>query len=106
MSKGTIWAALVVLGLALAGGAVAQEPSPPDRGPMGPHMIRGEPGMMGPGMMGMSCPMMMPGAELKVEKLENGVSLSMTPSDPKVAARIQKRAEIMRLMHELQQDEP
>jgi hypothetical protein len=60
----------------------------------------------GMGMMGMGCPMMGFGGELKVKSIENGVSISITSSDPKQVARIQKRAEIMRLVHELQKEEP
>jgi hypothetical protein len=62
-------------------------------------------GMMGGGMMGMMgggmCPMM-GGASTKVEvkKIDKGVTITMTSSDAAVAARLQKMAEAMRLMHE------
>ena len=57
------------------------------------------------GMMG-GCPMMMEmGEKLEVEKIEKGVRLTFTSDDPKVASRIQKRAEIMRLMRELREGE-
>ncbi len=60
------------------------------------------------GMMGMAggCPMMMEkGEKLEVEKIEKGVRLTFTSDDPKAASRIQKRAEIMRLMRELHEGE-
>lgn len=105
MSRRTSAVAFLALAMAVGGGVAAQGQRP---GPMGPHMMSGGPEMMGRGMgmMGMGCPMMTFGAELKVQKLENGVSITMTSSDPKQVARIQKRAEILRLVHELQQEEP
>jgi len=69
-------------------------------------------GMMGHGMMdGGMCPMMgggmmgggmMGGAKTKVEvkKIDKGVTITMTSPDAATAARIQKMAEAMRLMHE------
>jgi hypothetical protein len=67
---------------------------------MGPGMMGG--GMMGGGMMGGACPMFMGGANTKVDvkKLDKGVSVTLTSSDPATAARLQKMAEAMRLMHE------
>ena len=58
--------------------------------------------MEGGGMMGM-CPGML-GSEGKVEvtKSAKGVTISITSDDPKVVARVQKRAEAMELMHEAQ----
>jgi hypothetical protein len=104
---------IVALGLVLGGLAVAQDPAPSGRGPMGPRMMMhgspcpmGHGCAMGHGAMGMGCPMMAPDTDLKVEKLENGVSITLTSSDPKAVARIQKRAEIMRLMRELKREEP
>jgi hypothetical protein len=99
----TTTAAIAVLGLALASAALAQGRMP-GRGPM----TGGRGGWMGHGMgygMGMGCPMLAPGVELQVAKIANGVTLTLTSSDPKVAARIQKRAEILRLMHELEAEE-
>jgi hypothetical protein len=54
-------------------------------------------GMMGGGMMGM-----MGGASTKIDvkKVEKGVTITMTSSDPPTAARLQKMWEAMRLMHE------
>ena len=60
------------------------------------------------GMMGTmgGCPMMMEkGEKLEVEKIEKGVRLTFTSDDPKVASRIQKRAEIVRLLRELHEGE-
>jgi hypothetical protein len=68
-------------------------------------------GMMGGGMMGMMggggmCPMggmgMMGGAKTKVDvkKTEKGVSITLTAPDATTAARLQKMAEAMRLMHD------
>jgi hypothetical protein len=93
--------AIAVLGFAFAGAALAQGRMP-GRGPM----MGG--GWMGHGMgygMGMGCPMLASGVDLQVAKIANGVTLTLTSSDPKVAARLQKRAEIMRLMHELEAEE-
>jgi TusA-related sulfurtransferase len=58
----------------------------------------------GPMMMG-GCPMMAPGVTLKVDKIKNGATITLTSDDPKVVRRIQTRAEIMRLMHQLQSEE-
>jgi hypothetical protein len=78
-------------------------------GMMGGGMMGG--GMMNGGMMGMMggggmCPMMgggpMGGATTKVEvkKLDKGVTITLTSPDAATAARLQKMAEAMRLMHE------
>jgi hypothetical protein len=59
-------------------------------------------GMMGGGM----CPMMgggmIGGANTKVDvkKIDKGVTITLTSSDTATAARLQKMAEAMRLMHE------
>jgi len=45
------------------------------------------------------------GAKVEVEKVQKGVKLTITSDDPKVAQQIQKRAEIMRLMRELHEEE-
>jgi hypothetical protein len=72
-------------------------------GMMGGGMMSG--GMMGGGMMGMMgggmCPMM-GGSKTKVDvqKIDKGVTITMTSSDAATAARLQKMAEAMRLMHE------
>ena len=61
-------------------------------GAMGGGMMGG--GMMGGGMMG--------GATTKVDvkKIDKGVTITMTSPDAATAARLQKMAEAMRLMHE------
>jgi hypothetical protein len=104
MSKRTGVVALLAFAIALGGVVGAQGQG---RGP-GHHMMCDGCEMMGGGMgmMGMGCPMTAFGGELKVQKLENGASISMTSSDPKEVARIQKRAEILRLVHELRREEP
>jgi hypothetical protein len=58
-------------------------------------------GMMGGGMMG-GMGQMMGGATTKVDvkKVDKGVTITMTSPDPATAARLQKMAEAMRLMHE------
>jgi len=73
----------------------------------GMGMMGGGTGMMsgGMGMMGGMCPMMggmMGGASTKVDvkKIDKGVTITMTSSDAATAARLQKMAEAMRLMHE------
>lgn len=50
-------------------------------------------GMMGPMMMGM-------GTHLEITNVAKGVTITMTNDDPMTAARLQKMAEAMRLMHE------
>lgn len=55
-------------------------------------------GMMGHGTM---CPFMAPGADMTVENTANGVRIELTAQDPQLVSRLQKQAEIMRLMREL-----
>jgi hypothetical protein len=92
------------LGLALGGVALAQESPKGEMRPMRHGMMSEGGGMGGGGMMGM-CPMMTAGAQMKIEKISNGISISITSNDPKVVSRIQKRGEIMRLMRELREEE-
>ena len=95
----------LALGLALAGPSLGQ----PARGPMGPGgggMGMGPGGMMmGQGMGGSGCPMLAPEGSIEVKELENGASITITSKDPAVVRRIQKRAQIMRLVQELRQEE-
>jgi hypothetical protein len=58
-------------------------------------------GMMGGGMMG-GMGSMMGGAATKVDvkKIDKGVTITLTAPDAASAARLQKMAEAMRLMHE------
>jgi hypothetical protein len=67
---------------------------------MGGGMMGG--GMMGGGMMGGGmCPMMgNANAKVEIKKIDKGVTITMTSSDPAMATRLQKMAEAMRLMHE------
>jgi hypothetical protein len=65
--------------------------------PMGNGMSGGGMGMGGGGM-GMG--MLGPSAKIEVKKLPKGVTISITSDDAKVAARVFKIAEAMRLMHE------
>ena len=70
---------------------------------MGMGMMGGGMGMMGMGRMGGGvCPMGMAGADTKVEvkNIDKGVTITLTSSDATRAARLQKMAEAMRLMHE------
>jgi hypothetical protein len=72
-------------------------------------MMGGGQGMMGGGMMGMMgggpMGMMMGGASTKIDvkKIDKGVTVTMTSSDPATAVRLQKMWEAMRLMHEAMQ---
>jgi hypothetical protein len=61
--------------------------------------MMGGAGMMGGGMMGGG---MMGGSNTKVDvkKIDKGVTITMTAPDAATAARLQKMAEAMRLMHE------
>jgi len=65
-------------------------------GGMGGGMMGG--GMMGGGMMGGG--MMGAGTKVDVKKTEKGVTMTFTAPDAASAARLQKMAEAMRLMHE------
>lgn len=47
------------------------------------------------------CPMTVPGAKLDVKAIDNGVTITITAEDAKAVRRIQRLAEIRRLMHEL-----
>ena len=101
------------LALGMAAGllalAVESSAADEDSGMMGGGMMgKGKMGgTMGMGMMRGSmmdgCPMMMtePGSEVRVKKVEDGVTITVTSTDPETASRLQKKAEIMRLMHEL-----
>jgi hypothetical protein len=68
---------------------------------MCPMMMGG--GMMGGGGMMSAMPMsMLGGAATKVDvkKIDKGVTITLTSADAATAARLQKMAEAMRLMHE------
>lgn len=54
----------------------------------------------------MFCPMREPGVQVEVKSVRDGVQITLQSKDPKVVERIQKKAEIMRLMHELMQSMP
>jgi TusA-related sulfurtransferase len=82
--------------------SIASEGIPPgmEMGKMhGSMMMGGNPMMMG------VCPMMAPSVDVKVEKIKNGATITLTSDNPRVIRRIQIHAEIMRLMHELQIDQ-
>ena len=97
----------VVIGAASAWSRDSHDPEGPmakGSDPMCGHMA----GKMGPGMGGMmhGRGLMEPGVMVKVEKIKNGATITLTSEDLKQVRRIQKRAEIMRLMHELHEEEP
>lgn len=114
--------AAISLGLGVAAFAVAlgqqTAPAAPAKPAMCPCMGEGmQHGMMGGrGMMGgmgrmddlqpphrmMHCPMMVPGAKVEVKSIDKGATITITSDDAKSARRIQKMAEMMRLMHELE----
>lgn len=53
------------------------------------------------GMGGGMCPMVGgAGTKVDVKKIDKGVTMTFTSSDPATVTRIQKMAEAMRLMHE------
>jgi hypothetical protein len=62
-------------------------------------------GMMHGSIMMGGCSMMAPGVDVKVEKIKNGATITLTSDNPRVIRRIQIHAEIVRLMHELQIDD-
>jgi len=57
-------------------------------------------GMMGHMMGGMGAMMGAPGTKVDVKKTDKGVTITLTAPDAAGAARLQKMAEAMRLMHE------
>jgi len=116
--------ATTLVGILGAGGIVAAQATKPDEhaahhpaGAAAAADTQSAPGAMGGGMMGNGmmaggmmgggmCPMMgggmMGGAKTKVDvkKIDKGVTITFTSSDAATAARLQKMAEAMRLMHE------
>jgi hypothetical protein len=110
--RGTFVAASLIA-LISSGSAFAEPPMHPmgpgncpmmGAGMMGGKMMMGGMGpMMGGGMMG--CPMMERNVVTKLEKRDDGVTITLTSKDPAVVRRLQKRAEILRLMHELQAED-
>jgi hypothetical protein len=107
------------VGIALGAAVAVRSEGGPPHGPMmqgcpvggagmGMGLMGGGMGMMGcagGGMMG--CPMALPAeASLQVKPIDDGVTLTYTSKDPAVVKRLQKRAQIMSLMHELAQTEP
>ena len=87
--------------------SIASEGIPPGMGmgKMGMGKMHGSMMMGGNPMMMGGCPMMAPSVDVKVEKIKNGATITLTSDNPRVIRRIQIHAEIMRLMHELQIDE-
>lgn len=126
MSKRAVGFVIVALAMTLSGIAAAHEPAADASPPMGQTMPCGDPPMMncpyhhgtmgrggammgrggGMGMMGMGelGPMIGPDVDVKVDPIADGVTITLTTSDPKEATRLQKRAEIMRLVHELRSE--
>ena len=117
--------ATTLVGILGLGGIVAAQATKPDEhaahhpsGAAAAPDTQSAPGAMGGGMMGNGmmgggmCPMMsgggmmgggmMGGAKTKVDvkKIDKGVTITFTSSDAATAARLQKMAEAMRLMHE------
>ena len=118
-------AMFVALSIALFTGVQAQEPEPSPtaetppkcpcmkggmRGEMMGHMQHGKMGRMEHGrmarhgMMGL-CPMTVPGAKVEVKAVDNGVTITITAEDAKAVRRIQRLAEMRRLMHELHSEQ-
>ncbi len=114
-----VLAICVGLGAAAFAVARAQQPAPPadkpamcpcmgegmHHGPMAGRGMAGGMGMMGdvqPQHRMMHCPMMVPGAKVEVKTTDKGATITITSEDAKSARRIQKMAEMMRLMHELE----
>ena len=101
MRKAMLLAA-VVLGIGVAAAGLARVASAEqDAG----HQ-KGMTGMMGhrdmAGHHAMAfCPFATPGAQIKVTPTSSGVTIEVTASDPTAIARIQKKAQILQLMHEL-----
>jgi TusA-related sulfurtransferase len=102
------------LGVAAFAVALAQQPAPaaPAKPAICPCMGEGmQHGMMGgmgrmdgmqPQHRMMHCPMMVPGAKVEIKSTDKGATITITSDDAKAARRIQKMAEMMRLMHELE----
>ena len=98
MRRTVLLTALVLgVGLTAAGlahGAMDEGKAGDQKGMMGHHK------MMGHRMA--CCPFMTSGAQIKVTPTKTGATIEVTASDPTVIARIQKKAQIFQLMHELQ----
>jgi hypothetical protein len=101
-----------LLPLGVAGALFAQTPQNPNmtmrRGagpmmgacPMGPGMG------MGGGWMGMGMgPMWLYGGTIDVKNTKNGVTITITAGDAATVSRLQKHAQIMKLLHELNQSD-
>jgi hypothetical protein len=122
MNRPTLIAMLGIAALGCATGAApapARSPYPPVHHPeqpgpearatphqamhhqgMGGKMMAGGGMQDGGKMMGM-CPGMAGGeGDVEVTRSAKGVTITITSDDPKVVARVQKRAEAMKLMHE------
>ena len=99
-----VFALTIVIGARSADSHDPEGPMAKGSDPMCGHMQ----GKMGRGMGGMmhGRGLMEPGVAVKVEKIKNGATITLTSEDPKQVSRIQKRAEIVRLMHELHQEKP
>jgi predicted lipid-binding transport protein (Tim44 family) len=106
--KRIVMTVAVLTALVGGGWVAAQTPPTPKSTPTSPAPKSGaDYGMMGGGMMGGGmmggglCPMLgAANAKVDVKKIDKGVTITMTSSDPATATRLQKMAEAMRLMHE------
>ena len=76
---------------AAAPGPTADPRAAKAEGMMCAHMMGG--GMMGPLLGG-------PNTKIDVKKIDKGVTITLTATDPAAVTRLQKMAEAMRLMHE------
>lgn len=97
--KKSVWFKSAALGLLLTSTAYAQY----GRGSMmgGPGMMSGRGGMMGAGY----CPHMMGEGKVEVRDIKNGISITITSEDKNEVTRIQKHGQVVRLMHELDEEE-
>lgn len=95
----SIWLTTAALVVLLSGSAFAQY----NRGWMmgGPGMMHGRDGMMGGGY----CPNMMGDGKVEVKEIKNGISITITSDDKAEVARIQKHGQVMKLMHEIYDEE-
>ncbi len=73
-------------------------------GMMKTPMMKGMSGMHGQDMHKMVCPMKEKGITIEVKNQKDGVAIILKSKDPKQVKRLQKKALIVKLLHELKQE--
>ncbi len=98
----TIVLTAIILGVGLAAAGLVRVAAADQESGHGKSRMMGHHEMAGMGQHTMAfCPFMTPGAQIKVTSTPSGATIEVTASDPTAIARIQKKAQILQLMHEL-----